>query len=192
MSSGFEINKVPAKIESLTFAKGKPKSDRDNGVGVKRLTVCLDVHTQVHFKKVTDLFPGILDDMTPKKLAAEENPGFEMRSKRKLGTCKVSLLGDDGEVFAESLTARVDRPKLIVEKDAKAAWLYIPIEMAMPKKALGQADDYFKADISFSLVRSMEDIEEVANEKVKKKQAENGAEHVNWTARAPEAEIAEA
>lgn len=175
MSGGtFEITKARCKIESVTFAKAKPKGPNDNGAGVKKLKLWIDAAEDGLMKRIVPLFAGVVDEHTAHRVASEGGPGFEVRSKRKLGLSNVKVHDPQGDVLFESPTARVERPKLVIGKEGKTAWLVLDVEMAIPKKALSIVDDYFKADVLASVANAQMDLEDQAAEKVTKAKAKNG------------------
>lgn len=169
----FDLSKAPCRIESITFAKAKPKDQNDQGAGVKKMTLWLNVATDGRFKKVIPLFPGVIDEHTPQRIANEQAAGSELRSKRKLGVAVVKVHNPEGEVLFESATARVERPKLVFGQEAKTIWLVLVIEMALPKVAIMALDDYFKADVLCSVGVAQLDIEDAAKDKAAEKEKAN-------------------
>lgn len=176
MSGGtFEIVKARCRIESVTFAKAKPKGPSDNGAGVKRLKLWIDAADDELMTHIVPLFAGVVDQHTAHRVASEGGPGFEVRSKRKLGLSNVKVHDPQGEVLFDSPTARIERPKLVIGKEGKTAWLVLDVEMAIPKKALSIVDDYFKADVLASVANAQMDLEDQAAEKVSGSRARNSA-----------------
>lgn len=167
MSSTFEIVKAPARIESVTFARSKPKSDTDSGAAVKRLKLWLDVTDKGAWARVVPLFPGAVDEHTLHRVASEGGPGFDVRSKRKLGASNVRVHDPQGGMLFESQTSRVDRPRLVIGKEAKTSWLVLDVEIAIPKGKLSAVDEYFKADVLASVANSQLDLEDEAAAKAK-------------------------
>jgi|SRR3990172_6726074 len=186
--STFEIVKASCKIESVTFAKAKPKGPSDEGAGVKKLKLWIDASQDGLMKRIVPLFAGVVDEHTAHRVASEGGPGFEVRSKKKLGVSNVKVHDPQGEVLFESPIARVERPKLVIGKEAKTAWLVLDVEMAIPRKSLPIVDDYFKADVLASVANAQLDLEDDARDKVQKakgKNAERAAKgQVEWTGRA--------
>ena len=174
MSGGtFEIVKARCRIESVTFAKAKPRGPNDKGAGVKKLKLWIDAADDELMGHIVPLFAGVIDQHTTHRVASEGGPGFEVRSKRKLGLSNVKVHDPQGEVLFDSPTARVERPKLVIGKEGKTAWLVLDVEMAIPKKALSVVDDYFKADVLASVANAQMDLEDQANEKVAKSARRN-------------------
>lgn len=172
--STFEIVKAGCRIESVTFAKAKPKGPNDSGAGVKKLKLWIDANADGLMKRIVPLFAGVIDEHTAHRVASEGGPGFEVRSKRKLGLSNVKVHDPQGEVLFESPTARVERPKIVIGKEGKTAWLVLDVEMAIPKRALSIVDDYFKADVLASVANAQMDIEDQAAEKVEGAAKRNG------------------
>jgi hypothetical protein len=190
--NAFEISKAPARIERVTFAKSKPKSANDEGAGVKKITVWVDLSKGGLLKKTAALFSDAIDEATAQRIASAQGAGMEVRSKRKLGVTVVRIHAPDGGVLFESAQARVERPKIVFGKEAKSVWLVLVAEMAIAKKAIPILDDYFKADVLVSAAVAQLDLEDEAKAKAddKKKKLEEKAEakkskgeQVDWTKR---------
>lgn len=190
MSNTFEFNLAPAVIESVSFAKAKPKSVNDDGAGVKKLKFLIDVTDEEMLEAVMPLFSGMIDDHTMQRVAKESGPGFEVRSKKKLGisVVKVHASSDNDTVklLIETPNARVERPKLIIGEAAKQAWLELNVEMAIPKTSLGVIDDYFKADVFISVANAQMDLEDAV--KLKTVTVTRGRKRGEVEATAPAAE----
>lgn len=170
-SNTFEVTRAPGRIESVTFAKSKPKSDTDNGAGVKKLKLWIDVSSTPLWRATVPLFHGAVDEHTLQRVAKEQgSPGFETRSKKKLGVSNVKVMDPQGKILFESPTARIERPRLIIGKEGKTAWLVIGTEIAIPKRVLADLDDYFKADVQVSVANAQMDVEDevAAKEKAAK------------------------
>ena len=191
-SNTFEIIKTPARIESITFAKAKPKSANDAGAGVKKLKLWLSVNEKEMMRNIAPLFAGVIDENTAHRVASEGGAGFEVRSKKKLGVSNVVVLDPQGDILFESKMARVERPKLIIGKEGKVCWLVLDVEMGIPKKALAVVDDYFKADVLVSVANAQLDLEDEVKAKVEKSAAKNAKRSkggaVEWSPREAEAE----
>jgi hypothetical protein len=125
-------------------------------------------------RRVVPLFAGVIDEHTAHRVASEDGPGFEVRSKRKMGVSNVKVHDTQGVVLFESPIARVERPKFIIGKSAKTAWLVLDVEMAIPKRALSIVDDYFRADVLASIANAQMDLEDEAKAKVDAAKAKNG------------------
>lgn len=177
-----ELTKAPCSIESVTFARSKPKGANDAGGGVKKLALWVGADEPDMFSRCVSLFAGAIDEHTLQRVAADNGPGFELRSKRKLGVCIVKIHAPDGSVLFESPIAKVERPRLVIGKEAKTAWLVLSVEMALPRAALPVVDDYFKADTLLSMAQSQTDLEDAATAKAAQLAAE--PQQVEWVPRA--------
>lgn len=171
MSNTFEFNLAPSTIESVSFAKSKPKSVNDSGAGVKKIKFVVDVTDEEMLDEVMPLFSGVIDDKTMQRVASEQGQGFEVRSKKKLGMSmiKVHAPGEDEsslKLLMEATNARVGQPRLVIGKEAKQVWLELTIEMAIPKANLAVVDDYFKADVLLSVANAQLDLEDEVKLKV--------------------------
>lgn len=177
-----DLQQAPCRIESVTFARSKPKGSTDAGGGVKKLTLWVGVDEAARFAVAAPLFAGAVDEHTLQRVASEGGPGFELRSKKKLGVCVVKVHAPDGSVLFESPIAKVERPRLIIGKEATTAWLVLAIEMALPRAALPVVDDYFKADTLLTVTTAQVDIED----EVAAKSAQLAGEpvQVEWVPRA--------
>lgn len=153
----YNLERIPGHIQSITFAKRKPRSDSESAVGVKRMQLWLAVADE-HVASVEALFPFL--DVQIK--AQADGPGCEVRSKRKLGQARVEVRNEAGSVLFESSTAKGDRPRIVIEKEARAVWLVVPIEVAIPRDSVGVLDDYFKADVLVWLANAQADLEDEA------------------------------
>ncbi len=189
-SNTFELNRAPCRIESVTFAKSKPRSVNDEGAGVKKLKLWMDVTRESRMTKVMPLFGGLIESDTDKRVAAAGGAGFEIKSRKRLGVSSVKLLDPQGEILVESPTARIGFPRLSMSKEAKTMWLVLDVEMQIPKAALKTIDDYFRADVLASIANAQLDLEDEADakvtakreEKAKKKASKKGrkAGQVDW------------
>jgi hypothetical protein len=160
----FTFTNIPAHIESVTFAKRKPRSDSESAVGVKRLQLWLNVAEKAAQDQVLPLFPGVYPDEQ-----GDGGAGLEARSKRKLGVVKLTVADATGRVLFESSTAKGDRPRLVIGKEATTAWLILPVEVAIPRDGLVTLDDYFKADVVVSVSNAQIDL--TASEEVSAREA---------------------
>lgn len=168
--NSFDLSKAPGRMERITFAKSKPKSANDEGAGVKKLTVWVDLSKGQLLKKCAPLFSDVIDEHSAQRIASVHGAGMEVRSKRKLGVSNVKIHDTEGVVLFESAIARVERPKVVIGKEAKTVWLVLVIEMAIAKKSIPILDDYFKADILVSVAVAQLDLEDEANSKAAQKQ----------------------